>query len=456
MSVAHILVVDDEKDIRTLIEEILIDEGYRVTSAGDAEEARQQVSSQLPDLVLLDIWMPDTDGITLLKEWSASGQFDCPVVIMSGHGTVETAVEATRLGAADFIEKPVSIAKLLRTVGNVLKNQKKGTGREGHTLLPSILAPVGKSRQIAALKTRAEQMAGDDAPVMVVGEPGTGRQAIARYICSMSGRGGQVFVVMVSASITAENAATQLLGAETSAGLETGYLEQAIGGTLFVEELQDLCPDAQRLLFGVLDQGEFSRVGRAVRTPVNIRVMTSVRPETLADPASFGIRPDLISMLSRLRLRVPPLRDYAEDIPELLRYFVDRLVDYNGLPFRRFGVAAQNRLRNYPWPGNIRELESLVQKLLIAKGPEEIGLEEIEQELTLPVSPDSSLIKQDLLALPLREAREHFERAYLTEQLALCGGKVGKLAKRVGMERTHLYRKLRPLGVPYRPLSSED
>ena len=167
--------------------------------------------------------------------------------------------------------------------------------------------------------------------------------------------------------ITAENVATQLLGAETSAGLETGYLEQAIGGTLFVEELQDLCPDAQRLLFGVLDQGEFSRVGRAVRTPVNIRVMTSVRPETLADPASFGIRPDLISMLSRLRLRVPPLRDYAEDIPELLRYFVDRLVDYNGLPFRRFGVAAQNRLRNYPWPGNIRELESLVQKLLIAE-----------------------------------------------------------------------------------------
>lgn len=456
MSVAHILVVDDEKDIRTLIEEILADEGYRVTSAGDAEEARQQVSSRLPDLVLLDIWMPDTDGITLLKEWSAGGQFDCPVVIMSGHGTVETAVEATRLGAADFIEKPVSIAKLLRTVGNVLKNQQKGTGRESHTLLPSILAPVGKSRQIAALKTRAEQMAGDDAPVTVVGEPGTGRQAIARYIGSMSDRGGQAFVVMVSASITAENVATQLLGAETSAGLETGYLEQAIGGTLFVEELQDLCPDAQRLLFGVLDQGEFSRVGRAVRTPVNIRVMTSVRPETLDDPARFGIRPDLISMLSRLRLDVPPLRDYAEDIPELLRYFVDRLVDYNGLPFRSFGVAAQNRLRNYPWPGNIRELESLVQKLLIAKGPEEIALEEIEQELTLPVSPDSSLIKKDLLALPLREAREHFERAYLTEQLALCGGKVGKLAKRVGMERTHLYRKLRTLGVNYRHLSSED
>jgi two-component system nitrogen regulation response regulator NtrX len=456
MSVAHILVVDDEKDIRTLIEEILADEGYRVTSAGDAGEARRQVSSQSPDLVLLDIWMPDTDGITLLKEWSASAQFDCPVVIMSGHGTVETAVEATRLGAADFIEKPVSIAKLLRTVGNVLKNRRKGTGREGHTLLPSMLAPIGKSRQIAALKTQAEQAASDDAPLLVVGEPGTGRQAIARYMCSISDRGGQPFVVMVSASITDDNAATLLLGAETAAGLETGYLEQANGGTLFIEELQDLCPDAQRLLFGVLDQGEFSRVGRAVATPVNIRVMTSIRPETLADPASFDIRPDLISTLSRLILRVPPLRDYSEDVPELLRYFVDRLVDYKGLPFRRFGVAAQNRLRNYPWPGNIHELESLVQRLLTAEGPEEIGLDEIEQELTLPTPSDSSLIKKDLLAMPLREAREHFERAYLTEQLALCGGKVGKLAKRVGMERTHLYRKLRTLGVNYRHLSSEE
>ncbi len=456
MSVAHILVVDDEKDIRTLIEEILTDEGYRVRSAGDAEEARQHVLKHVPDLILLDIWMPDTDGITLLKEWSASGQFDCPVVIMSGHGTVETAVEATRLGAADFIEKPVSIAKLLRTVENVLENRKGRTGRQGHTLLPTVFAPVGKSRQIATLKTQAEQMAAVATPVLVVGESGSGRQAIARYMHSISDREDRAFVLMVTASIMAENAATLLLGAETAAGLEAGYLEQANGGTLFVEELQDLCTEAQRLLFGILDQGEFSRLGRANPAALNIRVVTSTRPEILADPVNFGIRSDLISQLSPLILNVPPLRDYSEDVPELLRYFVDRLVDFNGLPFRRFGVAAQNRLRNYPWPGNIRELESLVQRLLVAKGPEEIGLDEIEKELTPPALPETSLIKKDLLALPLREAREHFERAYLTEQLALCGGKVGKLAKRVGMERTHLYRKLRTLGVNYRHLGTED
>jgi two-component system nitrogen regulation response regulator NtrX len=456
MSVAHVLVVDDEKDIRTLIEEILADEGYRVSSAGDAEEARQQVANKMPDLVLLDIWMPDTDGITLLKEWSAGGRIDCPVVIMSGHGTVETAVEATRLGAADFIEKPVSIAKLLRIVGNVLENHKKSPGRPGHTLLPSMLAPVGKSLAITTLKARAKQMAGDNAPVLVAGESGSGRQAIARYIHSLSDRRDQAFVLMVSGSITAENAATLLLGAETAGGVEAGYLEQANEGTLFIDDLHNLCFEAQRLLLGVLDQGRFSRVGRASSMPLNIRLIASLRPEMLVDPANYGIQIDLIAKLSALNVRVPPLRDYSEDVPEFLRYFVDRLVDYNGLPFRRFGVAAQNRLRNYPWPGNIRELESLVQRLLVAKGPEEIGLDEIEQELTPPPLPDTSLIKKDLLALPLRQAREQFERAYLTEQLALCGGKVGKLAKRVGMERTHLYRKLRTLGVNYRHSGRED
>jgi DNA-binding NtrC family response regulator len=220
-----------------------------------------------------------------------------------------------------------------------------------------------------------------------------------------------------------------------------------------VNELGDLSPAAQRLLLAALDTGTFRRVGGANPVRFDARVLSSGQPgfETRG-PEPFRI--DLLSHLNVLVLRIPPLREYAEDVPDLLRHYVDRLVDEERLPFRRFGVAAQNRLRNYPWPGNIRELKNLVHRLLIQGGSEEIGLDEIEREIASVAPADEPLVKQDLLSLPLREAREHFERAYLTQQLQLCGGKVGQLAKRVGMERTHLYRKLRSLGVDFR--QSED
>jgi DNA-binding NtrC family response regulator len=251
--------------------------------------------------------------------------------------------------------------------------------------------------------------------------------------------------------MTPENSATLLLGAETAAGpTEAGYLERANGGTLFVDELGDLCAEGQRLLQGILDQGGFAPLGRAQVTPLNIRLIVSVRPEEFSDAAGHGIRADFLAQLSVLKLRVPALREYPEDVPELLRHFVDKFVESSAVPYRRFSVAAQNRLRNYPWPGNISELASLVQRLLLANGQEEIGLEELELELAPAADEDLSLLKKDLLSLPLREAREQFERAYLTQQLAICGGKVGQLAKRVGMERTHLYRKLRALGVDFR------
>jgi two-component system nitrogen regulation response regulator NtrX len=450
MNFPNILIVDDEEDIRTLIEEILSDEGYRVQTAGDAAEARTRMDSGSPDLVLLDIWMPDMDGITLLKEWSRSGGLRCPVVMMSGHGTVETAMEATRLGAADFIEKPLSIAKLLRTVGNVLENEKNGPAGGRPALMPSMLGPVGKSPQVQALRGQAQQVAPHREPVLIVGEPGSGREALARYVHALSDRRDQPFISVVGASITPQNAPTLLLGAQTPSGDEPGFLEKANGGTLFIGDLQDVCAEAQALLHGALEQGSFSRLGRAQPIPANIRVIAST-PAGAAE-----IREDLASRLSVLHLPVPALRDYSSDVPELLGYFVDRLVDADGYAYRRFSVAAQNRLRNYPWPGNLRELEKLVQRLLIKGGPEEIGLEELEQELPRPTATEGSLIQKDLLSLPLREAREHFERAYLTEQLALCGGKVGKLAKRVGMERTHLYRKLCTLGVYFRQGGSDD
>ena len=210
---------------------------------------------------------------------------------------------------------------------------------------------------------------------------------------------------------------------------------------------------AQRLLLAALEANSFTRKGGRAPQRFDVRILSSAQPG-FETRGSEPFRLDLLSNLNVLTLRIPPLRDYAEDVPELLRYYVDRLVDDERLPFRKFGVASQNRLRNYPWPGNIRELKNLVHRLLIQGGPEEIRLEEIEREISSQTPVDEPLVKQDLLALPLREAREHFERAYLTQQLQLCNGKVGQLAKRVGMERTHLYRKLRSLGVDFR--QSED
>jgi DNA-binding NtrC family response regulator len=285
--------------------------------------------------------------------------------------------------------------------------------------------------------------------VLIVGEPGTGREAFARYIHSLSVRSGGPFVNAVAGALNGEGAAAALYGSESGGVVRKGLIEQAERGVLSLNELGDLGRDAQRLLYAAIDAGTFTRVGGSTPVRFEARVISSAQPgfETRgAEP----FRVDLMSHLNVLVLRIPPLRDYAEDVPELLRHYVERLVEDERLGFRRFDVAAQNRLRNYPWPGNIRELKNLVHRLLIQGGPPDIGLEEIEREVSPHITADEPLVKQDLLAMPLREAREHFERAYLTQQLQLCGGKVGQLAKRVGMERTHLYRKLRSLGVDFR------
>ncbi len=452
MSSARILVVDDEADIRELVQEILTEEGYVVDVAANAAEARVACAKQSPDLVLLDIWMPDTDGISLLREWQQSHAFTAQVVMMSGHGTVETAVEATRLGAVDYVEKPLSLAKLLRTVKTSLDEGQRRR-HAARTLAPPLLAPVGRSRLMRELREQVKHLAPHEAPVLIVGEAGTGREAFARYIHSLSPRAGGPFITIVAGALTEGNLETSLYGSEANGAVHKGLLEQAERGVLFVSELGDLPPAAQRLLLAAIDTGAFQRVGGTTTVHCDARVVSSAQPG-FETSVLAPFRVDLLSQLNVLTLQIPPLREYAEDVPELLRYYVDRLVDDARLPFRRFGVAAQNRLRNYPWPGNIRELKNLVHRLLIQGGPEEIRLEEIEREIAAKTPADEPLVKQDLLALPLREAREHFERAYLTQQLQLCNGKVGQLAKRVGMERTHLYRKLRSLGVDFR--QSED
>jgi len=454
MTNPQVLVVDDESDIRALIKDILDDEGYGVTVAADATEARRARADRKFDLVLLDIWMPDTDGITLLREWSDAGEINCPVVIMSGHGTVDTAVEATRLGAFDFVEKPLSLAKLLRTVESALESTGKQS-KAARSLLPSLLAPVGRSEIMKGLRERVQHYARHEGCVLMSGEPGTGRGAFARYLHGLSRRAGEPLTTLTAASLTDSDCEEQLLGKEEDGQVTAGAFERANGGTLVIDELADLSEKAQRIVFGVLENGYFMRLGGSQKIRMEARVVATVGPDFEAKIEAGKLRRDLVAHLSELMLRIPPLREYAEDVPELLTYYVDKLVDSEGLTFRRFTVAAQNRLRNYPWPDNVRELKNLVRRLLLSGGSDDISLDEVEAEISVATPVDEPLVKQDLLGLPLREAREQFERAYLLQQLELCGGKVGQLAKRVGMERTHLYRKLRSLGIDFKSIGDD-
>ena len=454
MSAARILVIDDEADIRELVKEILSDEGYEVEVAGNAAQARALRAQQHPELILLDIWMPDVDGITLLREWTGPTADGCPIVMMSGHGTVETAVEATRLGAVDFIEKPLSLAKLLRVVERALEGARtrRSAGRAG---LGPVTAPVGKSRVIQQLRAELETVAAGGIPVMLVGEHGTGREAFGRFLHDRSPRASRPFVTVVASTLRDADVEQRLLG-------RGGVLDTADDGTVFLSEVGDLPPAAQRILLGVLETGVYAAPGESASRALRARLVSSAQPDverradgTGAVSAPGIVRRDLLGHLNAQTIRVPSLREYAEDVPDLLRHYVDRLVDAEGLRFRRFGVAAQNRLRNYPWPGNLQELRNFVRRMLMQPGADDITLEEIDQELAHATPPAETLVKQDLLALSLRQAREHFERAYLQQQLLLCHGKVGQLAKRVGMERTHLYRKLRSLGIDFRSVPDD-
>jgi DNA-binding NtrC family response regulator len=319
---------------------------------------------------------------------------------------------------------------------------------------PGLAVPIGKAKVTQMLREQVQHAGSSASPVLLIGELGSGREAYARYLHSLSARSAKPFLTVVAASLLQDPAAA-LFGSERDGKIEPGAFDQAAGGSLYISGIEDLNSAAQRALAGAIEQNGYTRAGGRQRVPLNVRWISSAQEgfELRSSPEPF--RRDLVAHLNVITLRVPPLRDYAEDVPDLLRYYVDRLVDEQHLPLRRFSVAAQNRLRNYPWPGNIAELKNLVQRVLILGVGEEIRLDEIERELAVKLAVDEPLVKQDLLALPLREAREQFERAYLQQQLLLCNGKVGQLAKRVGMERTHLYRKLRALGVDFRQLGDD-
>ncbi len=449
MSATHILVVDDEPDIRGLVQEILEDEGYRVSGAESGAAARLALRERRPDLILLDIWMPDLDGISLLKEWAQDEGLPCPVIMMSGHGTVETAVEATRLGAYDFLEKPLSMAKLLLTVGRALEAEKLQQENLGlKRRAPLVQEPVGRSAAMQRLREQVKRIALHDTWVLITGEAGSGRETFARYLHAQSPRRDRPFVDLSVSALSAGNAARELFGSEAGGLTHYGSLEKAAGGTLLMDEVADMDLEAQSLLLGALDSGSFLRVGGAEPVAIDVRII-AVTQRNLEDEVRAGhFREDLFYHLNVVPLNVPALRDHAEDVTDLLNFYLDLFAIHEKLPYRRFSVGAQNFLRNYAWPGNVRELKNLVQRVLILGSGDEISQREVEGTLGAPApvqaQPLDGLVSFDQ---PLRQAREQFEKAYLDYQLEKHAGNVSKMAKEAGMERTHLYRKLRSLGV---------
>jgi len=407
---AQILVVDDEVGIRELLSEILADEGHDVRLAENAESARRLREQTRPDLVLLDIWMPDTDGITLLKEWAAGGQLGMPVIMMSGHGTIETAVEATRVGALDYLEKPIALQRLLATVRRAL--------RPADGVLPQglSLSALGRAPALVELKKRLAQLATLAAPLMLRGERGMQPELFARLLTGP----GMPFVA----------------GEGSLAEASSELLARAAGGVLFFADLQRLGRADQKGLEFLLARSE--------RHKVRIVSFSVLEPKSLVE--KHGYDAELVAKLSELVVRLPPLRSFAEDVPDLAARLLAQFVEARSCAPRRLNIAALNALRHHSWPGNVAELENVVKNAAHSALEEEVGLADVERVLAAqggsPLPPDFALDR------PYREAREAFEKIYFEHLLARERGSMSRVAERSGLERTHLYRKLKALGLP--------
>ena len=447
MTSEKILVVDDEAEIRNLIREILVDEGFEVATAENGNSARALLEQFHPRLVLLDIWMPDVDGITLLKEWHESGKLTNPVIMMSGHGNIGTAVEATRLGAYDYLEKPLSLAKLVLTIKNALDASR--LQKENLRLLQYSHTPtrvIGKSKLMANLRSQLEKIADLDTPVLIVGEPGTDKEAVARYLHAVSARKDKPFVNVSVSALSPETMINELYGEQREGDTRNGFLDEAEGGTLFIKDIADMDLTAQARLQDTLKTRSYKRVNGTETISLNTGIVAATRHHLAGRVKESSFMDELYFQLNVVPIVVPPLREHYEDVPDILEYFVNYFVEREGLPYRYFTTAAQNSLRRYPWPGNSRELKNLVQRMLILGGDSVIDLEEIDATLgEQPAKREADNLKN--LDLPLRQARENFERDYLEYQLKQANGSVSKMARNVQMERTHLYRKLKSLGI---------
>ncbi|HEY2246346.1 MAG TPA: sigma-54 dependent transcriptional regulator [Bradyrhizobium sp.] len=452
---SDILIVDDEADIRELVAGILDDEGFSTRTARDSDSALAEVANRRPHLVFLDIWLQGSklDGLQLLEQIKKENP-ELPIVMISGHGNIETAVAAIKRGAYDFIEKPFKADRLILVATRALETSRlKREVKELKQLAPTASILTGHSPCMNQLRQTIERAAKANSRILVVGPSGAGKELAARTLHQHSTRTEGPFVVINAAAITPERMEEEMFGVEQAMGdqRKVGALEEAHGGTLFIDEIGDLPRETQNKILRVLVDQTFLRVGGTNKVQVDVRIISSTARNLEEEIAAGRFREDLYHRLSVVPIRVPPLSERREDIPELIDYFMDQISANTGLPKRQIGQDAMAVLQSHVWPGNVRQLRNNVERVMILAGggPEVIiTADMLPQDVgsMVPAMPNSNN-GEHIMGLPLREAREVFERDYLIAQISRFSGNISRTAEFVGMERSALHRKLKALGV---------
>lgn len=453
---SDILIVDDEADIRELISGILEDEGNETRLAKDSDETLQVIEERRPSLVILDIWLQGSklDGLDLLDVIKKAHP-DLPVIIISGHGNIETAVAAIQRGAYDYIEKPFKADRLVLITTRALEASKlKRENRELRERSTYSFEMVGKSATIGQLRQAIEKVAATNSRVLITGPSGSGKELAARVMHAKSGRADGPFVVLNAAAMVPDRMELELFGTEEGTGSgprKVGALEEAHGGTLYIDEVADMPLETQAKILRVLVEQRFQRIGGGTKVHVDVRVVSSTSHDLQKEIKAGRLREDLYHRLNVVPIRVPGLLERREDVPDLVRYFVQTISVASGLPPRRIGEDAMAVLQSHEWPGNIRQLRNNVERMMILVGGDANSIvtsDMLPDEIItpVPVMPNGAG-GEHLMSLSLRDAREIFEREYLLAQVNRFGGNISRTAEFIGMERSALHRKLRALGV---------
>ncbi len=446
-----ILITDDERDIRELISDILRDEGFATRLAGNADECMAAIESEVPALMILDIWLKDShmDGIDILKKVKREHP-QVPIVIISGHGNIEIAVAAIKQGAYDFIEKPFNIDQLLVVIRRAMETSR--LRRENNELKKSdggISEMIGDSAAFRNLKAQLDKVTKTNGRVMFTGSPGCGKEIAARYVHANSNRSSSPFVLVSSASVEPDRMEEVLFGRESREnGIEKGLLEEANGGVIYFEEIADMPLGTQSKILRVLVDQKFTRVGGSDKIQVDLRVISSTNKDLEREIEAGQFRQELYHRLNVVPISVPSLEERREDIPLLAEYFISQFNKSQGLPLRELADDARALLQTMIWPGNVRQLKNVVERVLIlgdSTGP--IAAKELPQNEEKASDEGRIVLSNALATLPLREARELFEREYLLTQINRFGGNISRTASFVGMERSALHRKLKSLSV---------